>query len=116
GAVVERVREAGGDLEPAGPGLGELYVARTLTSEGRSRASIGGRSAPAGVLAELAADLVVVHGQSDQLRLRSTAAQREALDRFGGTAVREALDAYRDAYVGWRSLDAELTTLQTERD
>ena len=82
------MREAGGDLEPLGDGRAELLVGRSLSSEGRSRASVGGRAAPAGVLADLADELVVVHGQSDQLRLRSAAAQRDALDRFGGAGRR----------------------------
>ena len=115
GPVADRVREAGGELQPIGGGRGELYVARTLTSEGRSRASVGGRAAPAGVLADLAGELVVVHGQSDQLRLRSAAAQREALDRFGGERVRQALREYRAAFGAWRSIDEELTTLADER-
>ncbi|WP_458042011.1 MULTISPECIES: DNA repair protein RecN [Bacteria] len=116
GSVADRVREAGGDLEPLGADRAELYVGRTVTAEGRSRASVGGRAAPAGVLADLADDLVVVHGQSDQLRLRSASAQRDALDRFGGTGVRDALAAYRTAWNRWRELDAEYTTLTTQRD
>ena len=116
GAVAERVREAGGDLEPIGDGRAELYLSRTLAAEGRSRASVGGRAAPAGVLADLADALVVVHGQSDQLRLKSSAAQRQALDRFAGEPVREALTAYREAYETWRALDRELSSLVTDRD
>ncbi|MCR2814178.1 DNA repair protein RecN [Microbacterium sp. zg.Y1084] len=116
GAVAERVREAGGDLEPIGGGDAELYLGRTLSSEGRSRATVGGRTAPAGVLADLADQLVVVHGQSDQLRLRSSVAQRDALDRFGGAPVADALAAYREAYETWRGLDAELTHLTGESD
>ncbi|MEL5990664.1 DNA repair protein RecN [Microbacterium phosphatis] len=116
GAVAERVREAGGDLEPIGDGRAELYLSRTLAAEGRSRASVGGRAAPAGVLADLADALVVVHGQSDQLRLKSSAAQRQALDRFAGEPVREALASYREAYETWRALDRELSSLVTDRD
>ena len=116
GAVADRVRDAGGDLEPLGDGRAELFVGRSISSEGRGRASVGGRTAPAGVLADLADDLVVVHGQSDQLRLRSAAAQRDALDRFGGAAVQRALAAYRDAYERWRAADRELTSLTHDRD
>ncbi|MEZ3160973.1 DNA repair protein RecN [Microbacterium sp. BWT-B31] len=116
GTVADRVRDAGGELEPAGEGLAELFVGRTISSEGRSRASVGGRSAPAGVLADLADELVVVHGQSDQLRLKSATAQRDALDRFGGHEVAEPLAAYRDAYERWRRVEHELTTLTAERD
>ena len=116
GAVADRVREAGGDLEPIGGGRAELLVGRSLSSEGRSRASVGGRAAPAGVLADLADELVVVHGQSDQLRLRTAAAQRDALDRFGGPGLETALAAYRATYDRSRKLSQELTTLTDDRD
>lgn len=116
GPVAARVREAGGDVEPLGDGAAELYLGRTVSSEGRGRATVGGRTAPAGVLADLADDLVVVHGQSDQLRLRSASAQRDALDRFGGDPVTAARAAYRIAWDTWRELDAELTTLTADRD
>lgn len=116
GPVAARVREAGGDVEPVGEGAAELYLARTVSSEGRGRATVGGRTAPAGVLADLADDLVVVHGQSDQLRLRSASAQRDALDRFGGEAVSTARTTYRAAWDAWRALDGELSTLTGDRD
>ncbi len=116
GRVAARVREAGGDVEPVGGGSAELYLGRTVSSEGRGRATVGGRTAPAGVLADLADDLVVVHGQSDQLRLKSASAQRDALDRFGGEPVASARAAYRSAWDAWRALDAELTTLTADRD
>ncbi|MDD7945283.1 DNA repair protein RecN [Microbacterium sp. NE2HP2] len=116
GPVAERVREAGGDVEPIGGGRSELYLGRVLSSEGRSRASVGGRPAPAAVLAELAEQLIVVHGQSDQLRLKSATAQRDALDRFGGPEITTARDRYRAAFDAWRAVDAELTQLDADRD
>ena len=116
GAVAERVADAGGEVEPLGGGGGELYLGRTVTSEGRSRASVGGRTAPAGVLADLAEQLVVVHGQSDQLRLRSSAAQRDALDRFGGEEIAAPLAAYRAAYEHERAVSAELSDLTARRE
>ncbi|WP_375384605.1 DNA repair protein RecN [uncultured Microbacterium sp.] len=116
GPVADRVREAGGELEPLGDGRAELFVGRTISSEGRSRATVGGRSAPAGVLADLADELVVVHGQSDQLRLRSAAAQRDALDRFGGTPVTSALAEYRAMFDRWRAAQSALDMLSAERE
>lgn len=116
GPVAARVREAGGDVEPIGGGRAELYIGRSISSEGRGRASVGGRAAPAGVLADLADELVVVHGQSDQLRLRSAAAQRDALDRFGGEVVHTARDTYRRAFEHWRTIDRELSQLIDDRD
>ncbi|WP_336646297.1 DNA repair protein RecN [Microbacterium sp. USHLN186] len=115
GPVADIVTDAGGELEPAGDAA-ELYVSRTLSAEGRSRASVGGRPAPAGVLSSLAEQLVVVHGQSDQLRLRSAAAQRDALDRFGGERLSAALAEYRARFEAWRTLDAEIAELTGNRD
>lgn len=116
GPVAERVREAGGDLEPLGDGTAELLVGRSISREGRGRASVGGRAAPAGVLADLADHLVVVHGQSDQLRLKSGTAQRDALDRFGGADIAGPLASYREAFEAFRTIDFELTTLTVDRD
>ncbi|MFK4762768.1 DNA repair protein RecN [Microbacterium sp. ZW T5_45] len=116
GEVADIVADAGGELEPAGAGSAELYVSRTLSAEGRSRASVGGRAAPAGVLSALAEELVVVHGQSEQLRLKSSAAQRDALDRFGGAPIATALRAYETAYTRWRELDAEIVDITENRD
>lgn len=116
GEIADIVADAGGELEPAGQGVSELYVSRTLSAEGRSRASVGGRAAPAGVLSALAEELVVVHGQSEQLRLRSAAAQRDALDRFGGAPVATARERYAAAFSRWRELDAEIVELTENRD
>lgn len=112
GAVAQIVADAGGEVEPNGDGSAELYVSRTLTAEGRSRASVGGKPAPAGVLAALAEELVVVHGQSDQLRLRSGAAQRDALDRYGGEPLARTLAQYRAAWEAWRSLSDTVASLE----
>ncbi|WP_166880890.1 DNA repair protein RecN [Salinibacterium sp. ZJ450] len=116
GPVVDRVRDAGGDVEPFGAGLAELLLTRSISEEGRSRAAVGGRSAPAGVLTELGEHLVVVHGQSDQLRLRSATAQREALDRFAGADLQAVLGDYQQVYRRWQANQGELDALITERD
>lgn len=116
GPVAERVREAGGDLDPLGDGRAELILARTVSAEGRSRGVVGGRSTPVGVLAELGERLVVVHGQSDQLRLRSATAQRDALDASAGTEHLATLAEFAGAYERWRALSAELERLTNDRD
>jgi len=112
-AVAERAREAGAELDPLDDGTAELIVSRSVSAEGRSRSHVGGRSTPVGVLADLADDLVAVHGQSEQLRLRSTARQRETLDRFAGAAVGEPLAAYRDHWQRLKLVEAELHDIRT---
>ena len=87
---------------------GELLLVRTVGSDSRSKAVIGGRSAPVGLLAELAEDLVVVHGQSDQIRLKSPVAQRIALDRFAGVKHQALLSEYLESYNSWRAAKIQL--------
>jgi DNA repair protein RecN (Recombination protein N) len=111
GVVAERVAETGGEIE-----AGELLLGRSVSSEGRSRAVVGGRSAPVGVLSDLGDQLVVVHGQADQQRLRSAVAQREALDRFAGSKLQAVLDEYRTAFNAWRTDAAELERLRTDHE
>ena len=111
GAVADRVRDAGGDLDG-----GELILSRSVSAEGRSRAVVGGRGAPASVLSDLGSELVVVHGQSDQVRLRSAVAQRAALDRFAGPDLADLLDRYQQAYHRWQANQAERDRLLEEQE
>ncbi|WP_439565347.1 DNA repair protein RecN [Microcella sp.] len=111
GPVAERVRDAGGDLDG-----GALILSRSISQEGRSRAVVGGRSTPVGVLNEIGQQLVVVHGQSDQIRLKSATAQREALDRFAGPELSAVLGDYQEVFRRWNDAQAELDVLVAERD
>jgi DNA repair protein RecN (Recombination protein N) len=111
--AIARAQEAGADIEEY-DGEAELMLARTVNADGRSRAHVGGRSAPVGTLAEIGEQLVAVHGQSEQLRLKSQSAQREALDKFGGPKLAKALAAFRQSYDRWRQATAELQSLRTE--
>jgi DNA repair protein RecN (Recombination protein N) len=102
--VWERAADAGADPDEDG----SLILARTISAEGRSRAFLGGRSVPVGVVAELAEGLLAVHGQSDQLRLSRPAEQRRALDRYAGPEHLALLEHYRSAHARWRQLSTDL--------
>ena len=110
GPAGERALEAGAELDD-----GSLIVARTVTTTGRSRAHVGGRSAPVGLLAELADDLVAVHGQAEQVLLRSPARQREIVDRYAGDAVAGPLAEYREAYRRAQQVRGELEDVVIRR-
>jgi DNA repair protein RecN (Recombination protein N) len=62
----------------------EVVLARAVPRSGRSRAYVDGRLATVGELAAVGAELVDLHGQHAHQSLLHVAAQREALDRFGG--------------------------------
>jgi len=111
-AAVARSREAGAEVEEFDGGA-ELLLARSVGADGRSRAYLGGRAAPVGVLAEIGETLVVVHGQSDQIRLKSPVAQRGALDKFAGESLAGTLSAYQELYAHWNASQAELDGLRS---
>ena len=106
GDVRDQVDALGGEVEHD-----ELLLSRSVSNEGRSRATVGGAPTPVSALTSLAEHLFVVHGQSDQLRLRSAHAQREALDRFGGETLARTLTNYQAAFSSWRELNRELEDL-----
>ncbi|WP_043260362.1 DNA repair protein RecN [Streptomyces hokutonensis] len=108
GSAVLRAEEAGAELED-----GTLLISRTVSAEGRSRAHLGGRSVPVGVLAELADELVAVHGQTDQQGLLKQSRQRQALDRYAGDAVTGPLTKYAEAYRRLRAVAVELDEITT---
>ncbi|MFF5145579.1 DNA repair protein RecN [Streptomyces sp. NPDC013157] len=103
-----RAEEAGAELDD-----GALLISRTVSAEGRSRAHLGGRSVPVGLLADLADDLVAVHGQTDQQGLLKLSRQRQALDRYAGDGVAVPLAKYGEAYRRLRAVAVELEEIVT---
>jgi DNA repair protein RecN (Recombination protein N) len=111
--AVARASDAGGELDD-----GALLLSRAVGSDGRSRAHVGGRSVPVGVLTEIGDHVLALHGQSDQQRLLKPAEQRTALDRYAGAEVLALRDRFRADWARWRdvtALVAELTAAAAER-
>ncbi|CAM2844931.1 MULTISPECIES: DNA repair protein RecN [Dermacoccus] len=85
----------------------ELILSRTVAAGGRSRAHVAGRSVPASVLAQVGHDLVAVHGQADQWRLKRPEEHREVLDSFAGAELAALAEQYREGFVRLKALRAE---------
>jgi DNA repair protein RecN (Recombination protein N) len=111
GAVAQQVNDSGGDLDDDGS---TLILSRSVSAEGRSRASVGGRSVPVSLLTYLADDLVAVHGQADQQQLLRPGRQRQALDRFSGAEFAERLLRYQRAYQRHQQVRTELEELTAQ--
>ena len=109
--VKSRAEELGAALDDD-----ELVLSREVQAEGRSRAVVGGRGVPVSALSELAEELVVIHGQSDQIRLKSEAAQRDSLDRFAGVELHRVLGEYRESFERYKELARRLEELTTQAD
>ena len=107
--VKQRIEEAGSSLDE-----GELLANRSVSIEGKSRAAVGGVSIPIGLLGELGEQLVVVHGQADQLRLKSASAQREALDSFA--SLGSLLADYSQHFQAWQQANKNLTDVLNNKE
>lgn len=104
-ALRDRIEELGGSLDDD-----ELIMNRIVSSEGKSRASLGGVAVPVAAIGEIAGQLVVVHGQADQIRLKSASAQREALDDYAGHS--DLLVRYREAFSLWQATKKQIIDLE----
>jgi DNA repair protein RecN (Recombination protein N) len=109
--AVVRAQDAGGDLDDDA-----LLVTRTVGSDGRSRAHVGGRSVPVAVLGDVGELVLALHGQSDQLRLLRPAQQREALDRFAGPDLLALRERFGATWARWRDVQGTLAQLQAEAE
>ena len=78
---------------------GELIVVRTVSSDGKSKATTNGVSATASTLATLGENLVEVHGQAANHTITKSSRQRELVDRFGAIELsdyQKALHRYHE--------------------
>ena len=121
GRAAKRAEQYGASLDPADPGAqgearSELLINRSVAASGSggSRAFLGGQPVPVSVLADIAEDLVEMHGQASQQLLRQPARQRDALDRYAGEPALAALAEYRTAYNAYKNVCAELEELTTK--
>jgi len=62
---------------------GELIVTRTVSADGKSKATTNGVSATASTLSTVGENLVEVHGQAANQNITKSSRQRELVDRFG---------------------------------
>jgi DNA repair protein RecN (Recombination protein N) len=94
---------------------GRLVLKREVLREGKSRAWVNGSPTTIGVLAEIGALLVDLHGQHETQSLLRPDAQRDMLDAYADADVERV--AVRDAHARLKELEqreTELTTRQTD--
>jgi DNA repair protein RecN (Recombination protein N) len=91
-----------------------LVIKREVYPEGRSRAWVNGSPTAVGVLAQLGALLVDLHGQHETQSLLRAEAQRDILDAFSDAAVERV--AARDAFERMRQLAQREEALRAAQD
>jgi len=79
----------------------DLVLRRTVSADGRSRAFVNDQATSVGVLRELGALLMEVHGQHETVGLLDTRTHRPLLDAFGQLAT--PLGRVGEAWKSWRA-------------
>ena len=103
----ELLDEIGAEVEGT-----SLIVTRTVNSDGKSKASCGGVTVPAGTLSDVTEPLIEIHGQSANSQIVKPARQRELLDRFGGTAIAPVLSDYQQTYLEYLELKERIKAMK----
>jgi DNA repair protein RecN (Recombination protein N) len=93
---------------------GVLVLKREVTNEGRSRAWINGSPATVGMLADIGARLVDLHGQHETQSLLRPDAQRDILDAYADAAVERV--AVRDAHGRLKDLEQRESDLRAKQE
>jgi DNA repair protein RecN (Recombination protein N) len=93
---------------------GSLVLKREIAAEGRSRAWVNGSPTTVGVLAQVGALLVDLHGQHETQSLLRAETQRDLLDAYADAEVERV--AVRDAYGRLKSLEEREADLQARQD
>lgn len=94
---------------------GLLYVFREIAVEGRSTARIGGRSVPVGLLRQIGAELVDLHGQHDHQALLDPATHGPTLDAWIGEPALSARAEVGRLYSVLREARSRLEGLRASR-
>ncbi len=105
--MVTKVEEAGGFIED-----GEVILNRSVTSQGKSKISLGGVVTTASQVSDLAEDLVEIHAQASSARLSKSSIQCELLDAFGD--YQEVLKSYGESYAEFIVLRKRITDLKVQ--
>lgn len=105
--ISDKVEELGGSTED-----GVLLITRTVSSDGKSKATIGGIPTTASTLSELGEELVEIHAQSSSLRLNKESVQRELIDRYADN--QSLLQDYQNQLTTYQKCLSRLSDLRKD--
>lgn len=88
-----------------------IILTRTITREGKSKASLSGAPTTSSTLATFANELIEIHGQHGALALTRSSRQMDLLDNFSGDRARDAISKYQVAYENFREIRRRLLDL-----
>lgn len=105
--IAREIEEAGGVTDE-----NTLTISRSITSEGKSRITLGGALSTASKVQDISSSLIEIHGQSSSHRLSKPTVQRDLLDGYGD--LTKHLLSYQSAYEAHNEMVQRITQLKKE--
>lgn len=109
GHLLDLVSDMGIDAED-----GIISINRQLTADGKSTCRINGVTMPLGVVREITAMLIDIHGQNDNQSLLDPHSHIAFLDEYGNN--QSTLEEYKLSYKKMRELEREIRQLSSALD
>ena len=103
-----QIEDLGGLVED-----GSLILTRSVSSDGKSKATASGATVNASTLGEITEPLIAIHGQSANTQIVKSVRQRELLDLFAGSDLQAALNGYVETFNTYNEMKAKLKALVT---
>jgi DNA repair protein RecN (Recombination protein N) len=107
-SLIAQINDLGGLVED-----GSLILTRSVSSDGKSKATVSGATVNASTLGEITEPLIAIHGQSANTQIVKSVRQRELLDLFAGTNLQTVLAEYQEIYSTYNEMKAKLRALVT---
>ena len=103
-----QIEDLGGIVED-----GSLILTRSVSSDGKSKATASGATVNASTLGEITEPLIAIHGQSANTQIAKSVRQRELLDLFAGGDLQSVLAEYVEVFITYNEMKAKLKALVT---
>lgn len=103
-----QIEDLGGIVED-----GSLILTRSVSSDGKSKATASGATVNASTLGEITEPLIAIHGQSANTQIVKSVRQRELLDLFAGGDLQSVLAEYVEVFNSYNEMKAKLKALVT---
>jgi DNA repair protein RecN (Recombination protein N) len=103
-----QIEDLGGIVED-----GSLILTRSVSSDGKSKATASGATVNASTLGEITEPLIAIHGQSANTQIVKSVRQRELLDLFAGGDLQSELAEYVELFNTYNEMKAKLKALVT---
>jgi DNA repair protein RecN (Recombination protein N) len=103
-----QIQDLGGIVED-----GSLILTRSVSSDGKSKATASGATVNASTLGEITEPLIAIHGQSANTQIVKSVRQRELLDLFAGSDLNVSLGRYVETFSAYNEMKGKLKALIT---